>query len=36
LSDGKELKNIFKLTVTAMDTTRDNKVIEELWTYVAP
>jgi len=36
LSDGKELKDIFKVTVTAMDTKRDNKVISELWTYVSP
>ncbi len=36
LTDGRELNDIFKVTVTAMDTTRDNKVIAELWTYVSP
>ena len=36
LANGNDLQNIFKVSVVAMDTKRDNKVIGELWTYVAP
>lgn len=35
LPDGKALRNIFKISVTAMDTKNDNKVIGELWTYAS-
>lgn len=35
LSDGKSLENIFKISVVAMDTQQDNKVIGQLWTYAS-
>lgn len=35
LTGGKELKDIFKISVVAMDTKKDNKVIGELWTYAS-
>lgn len=36
LRNGRELKNVFKVSVVALDTTKSDKVIGELWTYVAP
>lgn len=36
MPDGKELQNIFKISVVAMDTKKDNRVIAELWTYASP
>lgn len=36
LGGGKELQDIFKVTVVAQDTTKDNRAIGELWTYVSP
>lgn len=36
LRNGKDLKDVFKVTVVAMDTARNDKVIGELWTYVSP
>ena len=36
LGNGKELENIFRISVVALDTTRENKVIGELWTYASP
>jgi len=36
LRNGKELKNLFKVSVFAFDTQRDNRRIGELWTYASP
>lgn len=36
LSNGKKLPDMFKISVVAMDTRRDNKVIGQLWTYASP
>lgn len=36
ISGGRKLRGIFKVTVTAHDTRRDNRVIGTLWTYVSP
>jgi len=36
LSGGKKLRNIFKITVTAHDTLREDRVIGTLWTYASP
>lgn len=36
ISGGTNLPNIFKITVTAQDTQRDNRVIGTLWTYASP
>ena len=36
IASGKKLNNVFKITVTAYDTRRDNRVIGTLWTYAAP
>ena len=36
LANGKKLSGIFKVSVVAMDTRKDNKVIGQLWTYAAP
>lgn len=33
LAGGRELKDIFKITVVAMDTKKDDRIIGELWTY---
>lgn len=35
ISGGRELKNIFKVTVVALDRKKDNRIIGELWTYVS-
>ncbi len=36
VSGGRKLENLFRITVTAHDTLRDNRVIGTLWTYVSP
>lgn len=36
LSSGKKLENLYRITVTAHDTQRDNRVIGTLWSYVSP
>ena len=36
ISSGKKLPDLFKITVTAVDTRRDNRVIGTLWSYAAP
>jgi len=36
LSGGRKLRHIFKITVTAHDTLRDDRVIGTLWTYASP
>lgn len=36
LSTGKKLENLYKITVTAHDTRRENRVIGTLWSYVSP
>lgn len=35
LTNGRDLQGIFKISVVAMDTKKDNKVIGELWTYAS-
>ena len=35
LSNGKKLPGVFKITVVAMDTQKDNKIIGQLWTYAS-
>ena len=35
LDDGKNLDDIFRVSVVAMDTQRDKKIIGELWTYAS-
>lgn len=36
LKDGKRLSGIYKITVTARDMQRDNRVMGTLWTYASP
>lgn len=36
LSNGKELKGIFRISITALDAKNNHKVIGELWTYASP
>lgn len=36
LSGGRKLRHIFRITVTAHDTLREDRVIGTLWTYAAP
>lgn len=36
LSNNIKLSNLFKITVTAIDTQRDDRVIGTLWTYATP
>ena len=36
LENGTRLNGLFRVTVQAMDTARDDRVLSELWTYVAP
>jgi len=35
LEDGKTLNDIFRVSVVALDTQRDKKIIGELWTYAS-
>jgi len=35
MPNGKALNDIFKISVTAIDSKKDNKVIAELWTYAS-
>jgi len=36
ISGGRKLRHVFKITVTAHDTLRENRVIGTLWTYASP
>lgn len=36
LKDGKHLPGIFQISVTALDTQQDDRIIGELWTYASP
>lgn len=36
LGNGKDIPDVYKVTVLAQDTTKGNRVIGQLWTYVSP